>query len=248
MNQKTLWMVTGVVAVLMIAGALWIARQRAATLSVPDLQPVIRSESEPVAPMPQLGIRPVAPATSETPQPQPEAPVVYDEVMVDLSKIAGKLKMNSPHIPSAGAGRLPRYPLDLTCHRKNYSPALNWSGAPAGVKSYVLALERRARGEKASWTWIMYNIPASSTSLPGKISSETWTQAQGMFGTNSYGHQSYTGPCEPRGAYPFILRLFALDTELSLPPGATLEDILPAMNGHVLDSAEIRTEHYLLRI
>lgn len=242
MNQKILWIITGVVTVLMLAGAVFVAQQRAA---------------EPVAVMPpapveqQIALTPVEPALSVTPQaapaPEPSKPIIYDEVKVDISNIAGKLKMSSPHIPATPDNSLPRYPVELTCYRSNVSPSLSWSGAPTATKSYVLVLERRALSEKASWSWILFNIPASSSGVPGKISEETLAAGQGLFGMNLYGHKAYTGPCEPKGVFPYVLRLFALDIELPLQAGATLPQILPAMNGHVVDAAEIRAEHYLQR-
>lgn len=246
MNQKILWIVTGVVALAMLVGAIFIARQRAVTVSAP-----VEQVAAPVAPETLVPVQPVMPAASVTPQaapaPEPSKPAVYDEVKVDISKIAGKLKMSSSNIPAVSDGSLPRYPLELTCYRKNSSPAVNWSGAPAATQSYVLVLERRAPDEKASWSWIMFNIPAATMAMPSKISPENLTAAQGVFGANPYGHSAYTGPCEPKGVFPYVLRLFALDTVLPLQAGATLPQILPAMNGHVIDAAEIRVEHYLRR-
>ena len=246
MNQKLLWIVTGVVAVVMLVGAIIIARQRTVPFDIPAQQVV-----EP-SPETKIPVKPVEPAASVTPQqpaPEPESskPAVYDEVRVDISKIAGTLKMSSPDIPATDAGSVPRYPLELTCYRKNSAPAISWSGAPAATKSYVLVLERRAPDEKATWSWIMFNIPASTTNMPGKISPETITTAQGLFGANPYGHNAYTGPCEPKGVFPYVLRLFALDADIALQTGATLPQLLPAINGHVIDAAEIRVEHYLKR-
>lgn len=242
MNQKTLWIITGVVVVLMLAGAVFVARQRAAV-------PVAAIAHAPVEQ--QIALTPVESAPSVTPQvvstPEPSKPVIYDEVKVDISNIAGKLKMSSPNIPATSDNSLPRYPVELTCYRSNMSPSIGWSGAPAATKSYVLVLERRALNEKASWPWILFNIPASSSGVPGKLSEETLPAGQGLFGMNPYGHKAYTGPCEPRGVFPYVLRLFALDIELPLQAGAALPQLLPAINGHVIDAAEIRTEHYLQR-
>lgn len=242
MNQRTLWIVTALAVVLMLAGAVFLARRHAGAPvpAVVEQPAAIQQETPPVSAAPQESVTPQA-----MPEPAPARPVIYDEVKVDLSKIVGRLKMSSPDIPATGDDSAPRYPLDLTCYRRNASPAINWHGAPAATKSYVLVLERRAPDEKASWSWIMFNIPAASSALPGKIGAESWPAAQGSFGANQYGHQAYTGPCEPKGIFPYALRLFALDTVLPLQPGARLNDILPAMNGHVIDAAEIRVRHYL---
>ncbi len=241
MNQKTLWIVTGLVVVLMLVGAMFIARQRSeAPVPVTAQQPAPQDHVIATPAVPQESVTPKA-----APAPEPAQAIVYDEVKVDLSKIAGKLKMNSPDIPATGDGSEPRYPIEMTCYRRNASPTLNWSNAPSATKSYVMVLERRAPNEKASWSWIMFNIPATSAGLPARINAETLTAAQGVFGSNQYGHQAYTGPCEPKGTFPYVLRLFALDSVLDLKPGAQLSEILPAINGHVMDAAEIRALHYL---
>src|SRR5689334_13336761 len=55
----------------------------------------------------------------------------------------------------------------LDCHGPNASPALQWSGAPAGTKSYALILDDyQARGGDGFIHWAAYDIPATMTSLP----------------------------------------------------------------------------------
>lgn len=241
MNQKIIWIVTCLAVLLLLAGAVFIARQRSETPA-----PIAAQQQ---APQDRVAADPVRPQESMTPikaaAPTPAQADIDDEVKIDLSKIAGKLKMTSPDISATSDGSMPRYPIEMTCYRRNVSPAINWRNAPGSTKSYVMVLERRAPGEKATWSWIMFNIPAATTGLPARINAESLTAAQGVFGANQYGHQAYTGPCEPKGTFPYVLRLFALDTVLDLKPGIPWQDILPAINGHVVDAAEIRTLHYL---
>lgn len=255
MNQKTIWFVTAVVALLIVVGAVMVAKQRAIApvagplpvVAVPDPQSpqvnsLLSTDKPPVA-MP-------APAAivSKTPVPPPLAAAqtaVLDEIRVDLSRLAGTLKMSSPDIPAADGSELPRFPLDLTCYRKNSSPAVSWQGAPSETEAYVLVLERRAPGEKALWSWIVLDVPVSATGLPRKIGADTLAPGQGILAQNIYGNIAYTGPCEPKGLYLYVLRLFALDQPLGLPATATAEEIVAAMQGHVLDAAEIRAHHYL---
>lgn len=239
MNQKIIWAVTALVVVLMLAGAYIYAQNRAT-----DIPAAITGEAAG-----EEGAITRVPQPSATPKPQaatpaPVNPQIYDEVKVDLSRIAGKLQMSSPHITATITGELPRYPLDLTCYRRNESPAISWRNAPAATKSYMLVLERRAPGDNAAWSWIIYNIPATTSVLSSNITTEN-IGANGVFGMNHYGHKAYTGPCEPKGTYPYILRLFALDTMLDVKAGATLQDLLPLINGHIIDAAEIRALHYL---
>lgn len=239
MNQKILWGVTVVVALLMIGGAVLFVRQGV------QQSPSIIHDEEVVAVAPTL--QPVVPAPSVTPvAPAPKATEstipALDEVVVDLSGIAGTLKVTSPDIPAIPNQEIPRYPLDLTCYRKSRAPGLVWQGAPATAKSYVVALERRAPGEKAGWTWVLYNIPADKSSVPSGVNPASNYEA--AWAVNMYGNAVYTGPCEPKGVFLYVLRLFALDQVLEVPAGAGWGDIVPLMNGHIVDAAEIRAHHY----
>src|SRR5439155_1439577 len=53
------------------------------------------------------------------------------------------------------------------------------------------------------------------------------------------GEIGYTGPCPPSGTHRYYARLFALDTEVRLPPGATHDELTQAMEDHVLERAEL---------
>lgn len=243
MNQKILWGVTAVAALLMIGGAVLFVRQGV------QQSPSIIKEGEvlAVAPAPQ----PVAPVPVAAPSVTPVAPtpktvesqgIALDEVAVDISRIAGTLKVTSPDIPAIPHQEIPRYPLDLTCYRKSRAPGLVWQGAPATTKSYIVALERRVPGEKAGWTWVLYNIPADKSSVPSGVNPASNYEA--VWAVNMYGNPVYTGPCEPKGVFLYVLRLFALDQVLDVPAGASWTDIVPLMKDHVVDAAEIRAQHY----
>ncbi len=87
--------------------------------------------------------------------------------------------------------------------------------------------------------WIVYDLPASTLNLPEGISppgAKTSGAAQHWIeGTNSTGKIGYYGPNPPSGkSHRYFFELFAVDTVLNLPPGATKKDILNAMEDHVI--------------
>ena len=53
------------------------------------------------------------------------------------------------------------------------------------------------------------------------------------------GEIGYIGPCPPSGNHRYYMRLFALDQELSLQPGATHDELTQMMEGHILERAEL---------
>ena len=125
-------------------------------------------------------------------------------------------------------------PAKYTCTGKNFSPALTWSNAPADTQSFALIVDD-PDAPMGTWVhWVLYNIPSGTTSL-----SEA-TDAGGLsVGKNSSNHMSYDGPCPPSGTHRYFFKLYALDTTLSLSPGATKQQLLDAMKGHILAQGEL---------
>lgn len=132
-------------------------------------------------------------------------------------------------------------PSRFTCDGGNSSPPLSWSGVPEGAKSLVLIMddpdvpkELRPNGVFDHWT--LFNISPDVRGVP-----EGGTT--GLAGANGAGRNEYTGPCPPPQFEPsehrYFIRLYALDTTLQLPEGASKADILQAMEGHVLAEGEL---------
>ena len=67
----------------------------------------------------------------------------------------------------SNGGQLALAQVNSRCGGQNRSPALGWTGAPAGTKSYALTLfDPDAGGGRGFWHWIVFDIPATATSLP----------------------------------------------------------------------------------
>jgi Raf kinase inhibitor-like YbhB/YbcL family protein len=108
----------------------------------------------------------------------------------------------------------------------NQSPQLSWSGAPNRTRSFVVV----AYDVTASFThWGMYNIAASTTSLP--VNAGIAGSTYGAQVSNDFGDLSYDGPCPPTTLSPvshqYVFTVYALDVTLptlptygDFPPGA----------------------------
>jgi len=86
---------------------------------------------------------------------------------------------------------------------------------------------------------VLYNIPAEKGALDPNLPKREEVPGTGTQGRNDGGKIGYMGPCPPSGTHRYYARLFALDTELNLAPGATKDQLSQAMEGHVLDRAEL---------
>lgn len=77
------------------------------------------------------------------------------------------------------------------CTGGNLAPQLSWHGAPAGTKSYAVTLyDPDAPTGSGWWHWSVFNLPASTTSLPGGATAGT-LPAGAMQGRNDFGDSAY---------------------------------------------------------
>src|SRR5215472_3113228 len=75
--------------------------------------------------------------------------------------------LSSPDLP-AGKPIAERYTANAWgCHGSNESPALQWTNAPAGTKSFAVTMYDPHRPPVSGWWhWVVYDIPATDTQLP----------------------------------------------------------------------------------
>jgi Raf kinase inhibitor-like YbhB/YbcL family protein len=132
-------------------------------------------------------------------------------------------------------------PAKYSCIGKNVSPALTWSNPPAGAQSFALIVDD-PDAPAGTWVhWVLYNIPSDSRSLPENlpVTGKNVDPAALNFGKNSSGNARYDGPCPPSGTHRYYFKLYALDAAVNLLPGATKDDLLKAMQGHILAQGEL---------
>jgi Raf kinase inhibitor-like YbhB/YbcL family protein len=104
------------------------------------------------------------------------------------------------------------------CSGKNISPALSWSGAPEGTKSFALTLyDPDAPTGSGFWHWVMFNIPADVASLAkGAGDPKSGAAPKGAVQSRSdFGTLGYGGPCPPKGDKPhrYQFTVYAVDVE-----------------------------------
>jgi len=129
-------------------------------------------------------------------------------------------------------------PSKHTCDGEGVSPELVFSSVPEDAQSLVLIMEDpdvpKAIRDDGMWDhWLMWNMPADTERIG---EGET---APGTVGKNTGGNFEYGGPCPPDREHRYFFKLYALDSDLSLDPQATKAALIDAMEGHILDSAEL---------
>lgn len=134
-------------------------------------------------------------------------------------------------------------PLKYTCFRESVTPPLAWQGAPKGTKSFALFLEKREKEEVLLENWLLFNIPGDAAALRGNLPRAGDPGGGMSYAGNGYGNAGYNAPCDRKGRHSYVFRLFALDASLPLKQGAGRDDLVRAMNGHILDAAELPVVH-----
>jgi Raf kinase inhibitor-like YbhB/YbcL family protein len=126
-------------------------------------------------------------------------------------------------------------PVRYTCDGENVSPPLSWSSVPDETRSLALIADDPDAPGGTFVHWVIYNLPPDTRRLPEDVPSREETLPSGAVqGVNGAGSVGYTGPCPPSGTHRYFFKVYALDTELDLGGGATKEDLVSAMEGHVL--------------
>ena len=134
-------------------------------------------------------------------------------------------------------------PTQFTCDGANRSPPLAWSAAPPATASFALTVEDPDAPGGTFIHWVIYRIPAATTSLPENVPrggsvAQIGGALQGKTGFG--GALGYGGPCPPQGAaHHYHFRLVALDTPLRLEEGASRDQLVAAMRGHEIAMAEL---------
>jgi Raf kinase inhibitor-like YbhB/YbcL family protein len=131
---------------------------------------------------------------------------------------AGALTLTSPDIKPNATIADEQIFNSFGCSGKNISPALNWSGAPKGTKSFAINIyDPDAPTGSGFWHWVVFNIPADATSLPkGAGDPKGSGMPTGVVQSRTdYGTPGYGGPCPPKGDKPhhYNISIFALDID-----------------------------------
>ena len=132
-------------------------------------------------------------------------------------------------------------PARFTCDGESNNPPLAFRGVPENAKSLALTMEdldvpKELKSDGVFDHWVLFNMPPTTADVDEGGS-------PGVGGANGRGKSNYTGPCPPPNYEPkehrYFFRLYALDAMLNLKQGASKDEVLKAMKGHILEQVEI---------
>lgn len=131
------------------------------------------------------------------------------------------------------------FPDRYTCDGEDLSPPVEVGGLDRRAESVAMILEDLDAPRGAFVHWLIWNLVPSDMIAEGIPPEGEVSAPEAVQGRNGFGSIGYTGPCPPPGSpHRYVLRVYALDEKLDLPPGSEIVDLLAAMEGHVLQSGE----------
>ena len=123
-------------------------------------------------------------------------------------------------------------PKKFTCQGDDVNPALIIEDIPNEAKTFALIVDD-PDAPMGTWVhWVVYNIPTAMS----QIKEDSIPGIQVM---NNFGRVEYGGPCPPFGTHRYFFKVYALDVELGLKENSRKKDLEKAMEGHILDKAEL---------
>ncbi|SEP80944.1 Raf kinase inhibitor-like protein, YbhB/YbcL family [Devosia sp. YR412] len=162
------------------------------------------------------------------------------DIAINLVEAEGTVEVSSPSFTTGET-----IPLKHAAEGDNASPALEWGTPPEGTLSFlVIADDPDAAEPKPFVHWVLYDIPGDATGISEGLSTDAVLQQPegAKQGSNSKGQTGYMGPRPPLGdpAHHYHFQVFALDlAQLPVDPGATRDEVLAAIEGHVIAKGEL---------
>lgn len=166
-----------------------------------------------------------------------------------VSTQAAGFKLSSPEIKANGHIPASFEFNGFGCSGENRSPALQWSGAPKGAKSFAVTVyDPDAPTGSGWWHWMVIDIPSDVTALAagaGDVSGNK-LPVGAVQNRIDYGVAAWGGTCPPKGDKPhrYIFTVYALKTDkLGVPADATAALTGFMIHANALGKASF-TAHY----
>jgi Raf kinase inhibitor-like YbhB/YbcL family protein len=143
-------------------------------------------------------------------------------------------------------------PKKCSCDGQEASPELWWNAPPEPTQSFALLVTDKDSLFGTFVHWVLYDLPSDKREIPQGFAKQKHPDGsrQGRNGFFVVGMEvfqdkiGYERPCPPgKSTHRYVFALYALDTKLNLPSGASKKQVLKTMSGHVLAQGEL-VGHY----
>ena len=158
-------------------------------------------------------------------------------VLPGAAQTAGSLKISSPNFTAGGM-----IPAKYSCDADKVNPQLDFAGVPASAKSLALIIDDPdvpktmiPSGEFVHW--IVWDLAPTTKGI-----AEADKSASTM-GLNGTGKPGYYPMCPPDKEHRYYFKLYALDKMLTGAKITNKQELLAAMQGHIVGQAEVMARY-----
>ena len=122
-----------------------------------------------------------------------------------------------------------------SCDGKDKNPPLRFEDVPNHAAGLALIVsDPDAVGKKPFYHWVVFNIDPRTDYIE-----EDSVPATAIEGRSDFRKVGYGGPCPPSGTHHYVFTLYALDSRLHLEKGTPVEEVIEAIKGHTIETAEL---------
>ena len=160
-----------------------------------------------------------------------------NDKQADSDAVGGKkmeIKITSPAFEDGAL-----IPSVYTCDGDDISPPLNWQAVPEGTMSIALICDDPDAPVGTFVHWVLYSLPPEAKQLAENIPPDKTLPNGAKQGITDFARIGYGGPCPPGGTHRYFFKIYALDTKIDLPPGASKSQLLKAMEKHILAQGQL---------
>lgn len=131
-------------------------------------------------------------------------------------------------------------PARYTCEGQDISPPLAWEEPPQSTGAFALIFDDPDASAGLFTHWVLFNLKATVRELGEGIPAPERIKNGAIEGKSDFNMIGYGGPCPPPGkVHHYRFTLYALDRPLDLPRGASRQQLLDAMKGHILAQGQL---------
>ena len=121
---------------------------------------------------------------------------------------------------------------------------MEWSSVPGNTASLALIMDDPDAPGGIFNHWVVCDMDADRDSIPQGTTTEAQLQGGGTQGVNDLRSIGYGGPCPPPGPeHTYRIFIYAVDQRLDLEPGASADDVVEAMRGHVVSTGKLEATY-----
>jgi Raf kinase inhibitor-like YbhB/YbcL family protein len=174
-------------------------------------------------------------------------PVMVSSLLLGAATGAAAFELRSTDVSDGALLTKAQVYSGFGCTGENLSPALTWTGAPAGTQSFALTVyDPDAPTGSGWWHWIVYDLPPTTNSLPRGIGRAASLPAGAIEARNDFGARAFGGACPPAGDKPhrYLFTIHALKIgKLEVPLDASAALVGFTINANQIGKASITARY-----